>query len=204
MGILVITTGGTIGALAHPDPKNPPRIVIMPPKGQDLVRDALKTEFAAAGARCVPFEHRDSNLIDEEYRKKLLQLVLEVPEGRILLTHGTDTFLESADYFYRHLRDNPALGTKALVMTGSMTPLANGPASDGYQNLAFALGLLNSPKAAALEGKISIVLSDFDAGGDWKPKLYDYAPGKYEKYFDPSDGRRHRLRLIDLIGPSAP
>jgi hypothetical protein len=45
MSILVITTGGTIGAMPYKDLKHPPKISTMPAKGQDFVRLALQTIF---------------------------------------------------------------------------------------------------------------------------------------------------------------
>ncbi len=181
MSILVITTGGTIGALPYPDPKNPPEFSAMPPAGCDLVAVAL-TVFA--NTRSISLEPRDSKLIDEAYRLNIAGLIREVPETAILITHGTDTMLQTADFFFQR----PVPG-KTIILTGAMTPLANGFESDGYRNLAFALEQLAMPGLSP----VNIVLCDFTADGEWQPRLYPYAPDRYEKFYA-EDGRYNRLR----------
>ena len=168
MSILVITTGGTMGAMPYEDPQNPPEFSSMPAEGHDLVRDALKTTFAELTTRCVALEPRDSKLIDEAYRQDLLKIVADAPEKAILITHGTDTILETADFFHQQFSTNPSLDGKVVVLTGAMTPLSNGEESDGHQNLSFSLSQLTSftPTLA----KANVVLSDFDKDGAWKPR----------------------------------
>lgn len=191
-GILVITTGGTIGAMPYPDPARPPRITTMPPAGRDNVRDELARSFAHMPLRCLPWEARDSNLIDKTYRDGVLQAISGAGERAILVTHGTDTILQSADYFFQAAQRGELTG-KRLVLVGAMMPLANGAESDGYRNMAFALELLD--RYAAGLPVVGIVLSDFDDAQNWQPKLYPYHPGRYAKYYD-ADGRYSRLREI--------
>jgi L-asparaginase len=194
VNILVITTGGTIGALPYEDPQRPPQFSSMPPKGRDLVRDALGTHFATHDTRCISLQPRDSKQIDKLYRKNILAIVEAAAENAILITHGTDTILQSADFLYR--RFSNSLGRKAIILTGAMIPLANGQASDGHLNLAFSLDLLTrfAPELA----KINIVLCDFDKGGAWKPRLYPYRPNQYTKFYD-SDGRYNRIRELEIV-----
>lgn len=184
LGVLVITTGGTIGALPYPDPLHPPALSAMPPAGQDFVRDAL----AGPGLRCLSFEPRDSKLIDAAYRDNLLEAVAAAPERWVLITHGTDALLATADFF--HQRHPPG---KTIVLTGAMTPLSNGAESDGHRNLAFSLELLNEHSPAL--APVNVVLSDFDETGAWTPRLYPHEPGRYEKFYA-EDGRYNRLRQI--------
>lgn len=196
MSILVITTGGTIGALAHDKIKNPDRIQKMPPVGVDLVREFLKNEFANFSTRFAAIEQRDSNLIDEAYRRNLMQIVEQAPERAILITHGTDTLLQSVDFAFQQQRLNSALRNKAILFTGSMVPLACGPESDGDMNVRFSLQFLND---LAVSAGVYIVLSDYtvpDRREGWAPRLYPYTPGRYEKYYDPEDGSRSRIRVV--------
>jgi L-asparaginase len=180
MAILVLTTGGTIGGLPYPDPEHPPVDAAMPSPGQDLVREALA---AFPHVRCISLEPRDSKLIDAEYRDNLRALIVQAPETAVLVTHGTDTILQTADFFYLQ----PVPGKK-IILTGAMTPLANGPQSDGYLNLRFALDQFSRADLVP----VSIVLCDFDVAGQWQPRLYPYAPGRYEKFYA-EDGRYNRL-----------
>ncbi len=193
MSILVITTGGTIGALPYEDPQNPPEFSSMPPEGRDLVRIALQTTFASLQTRCISLEPRDSKLIDEDYRNKILTIAAGAPENTVLITHGTDTILKTADFFYHQFSTNPGLVGKAIILTGAMTPLANGASSDGHLNLACSLDQLTGFTSTL--AKTNVVLCDFDTQGEWKPRLYPYRPNQYEKFYDP-DGRYNRIKEI--------
>lgn len=187
--ILVLTTGGTIGADPVGDVKQQPHIKTMPQDNQDRVYEALLSVFIAFKTRCIPLELRDSNYIDEAYRANIATIIQDAPETRILVTHGTDTLLKTADYLYRQAALRPALRDKSIIITGAMVPLANGNLSDGYQNIQFSLEALLKPGSTG----IAVVLCGYDdsAGetGAWKPRLYLYEPGKYERYYHPTDDR---------------
>jgi L-asparaginase len=195
MPILVLTTGGTIGAAAHNKLRNPDRVQKMPPDGRDTVREALQTSFADIDARYVKCEHRDSNHIDEAYRRDLMAQVAVAPESDILITHGTDTLLNTAEYAEREQQANPALQDKVILLTGALIPLANGHESDGYMNLDFALHVLT---AGNLVPGVYIVLCDYQDAENktgWEPRLYPFEVGSFEKYYDPDDARRSRLMV---------
>ncbi len=179
---LVITTGGTIGALPYPDPINPPLFATMPELGHDLVRDYLEKNFSNR-VRCLSLQPRDSQYIDTQYRSNLLSLSLAASEPRVVITHGTDTILTTAGFFYTHLA---ALKGKRIILTGAMTPLSNGPQSDGHRNLAYAL-------ESKTNNRVGIVLSDFNTRGLWTPRLYSFKPNRFEKDRT-GDGRYYRLR----------
>jgi L-asparaginase len=161
------------------------------PNGEDLVGKLLQTRFSSLKARCVTLEPKDSKLIDLAYREHMLALIIEAPESLILVTHGTDTILASADFFYKKFKEQNV--SKTLVLTGAMTPLSNGAESDGYRNLAFALDYLASP--AASQPNVGIVLSDFDANKDWTPVFYSYLPDQFVKHYD-EDGRYNRILRV--------
>jgi len=72
----------------------------------------------------------DRALIDEQCR--------QAAESRIVITHGTDTMVDTA----RALADAfPSSGAKTLVLTGAMIPYAFG-SSDGLFNLGSALSFV--------------------------------------------------------------
>jgi L-asparaginase len=60
------------------------------------------------------------------------------PEARILVTHGTDTMVETA-----HALGTAALAGKTVVLTGAMVPYAFG-SSDGLFNLGSALSFVQT------------------------------------------------------------
>lgn len=199
MSVLVITTGGTIGACAYPDPTTPPENSTMPGSNADYVRDFVGRRDTARKARCISMPPRDSKAIDAQYRQQIVQHIEQAAEPAVLITHGTDTLLKTAESLYLEMQNNPRLAQKSILITGAMTPLQNGKESDGYQNLEFSLDALKTAPQAA---KVRIVLSDFAQDADpkstaatpaWKPRLYDFEPGKYSKFYD-TDGRYNRLR----------
>lgn len=197
MSILVITTGGTIGAVAVPDPHRAPVFTDVQPDGRDLAHEALRRDFAAIPTHCLALEHRDSKLIDTAYRDRLLQIVENAHEDHVLITHGTDTLLATADYFYQKAQEHPWLRNKKIMLTGAMVPLANGPQSDGYMNLKFSLEQLAAHHVGT---GIYIVLCDYiepEKHQGWAPRLYSFVPGRYRKYYDPKDSSRSHLQEMD-------
>jgi len=195
MTILVITTGGTIGAMPFADPTTCPPYVTMPPDGRDLVREALAHDFTDLSTRYFAAEHKDSKLIDDPYRDNLIKLIDHAEETQALVVHGTDTILQTAEYFYAKAKSGSALQGKTVIITGAMLPLANGATSDGFMNLKFSLEQLSGANLAA---GIYIVLCDYHVAENkdsWAPRLYHFEPNIYEKYYDP-DSRYSRLRAL--------
>lgn len=58
---------------------------------------------------------------------------------RILITHGTDTMVKTAEFLA-----NYGLENKTIVLTGAMVPYAFGTSSDGFFNLGSALAFLQT------------------------------------------------------------
>ena len=56
---------------------------------------------------------------------------------KILITHGTDTMVETAAFLARE-----AIKGKTIVLTGAMIPYAFGTSSDGFFNLGSALAFV--------------------------------------------------------------
>ena len=76
----------------------------------------------------------DSLEMDFEHRAQVLEACRNSPEGRLLVTHGTDTMVETAAVLAQGL----AVADKTVVLTGAMVPFAFG-SSDGLFNLGSAL-----------------------------------------------------------------
>ena len=79
----------------------------------------------------------DSLEMDADHRAQVLEACRESPEGRILVTHGTDTMVETAAVLAQGL----AVADKTVVLTGAMVPFAFG-SSDGLFNLGSALSFV--------------------------------------------------------------
>ncbi|XP_043207729.1 uncharacterized protein LOC122373579 isoform X2 [Amphibalanus amphitrite] len=86
---------------------------------------------------------KDSLEMTEKDRNKLLTRVMAASQHRILITHGTDTMLQTAQWLQEQLQ--PCLGTNSrlVVFTGAFTPEAFKD-SDADFNIGMALGALQS------------------------------------------------------------
>jgi L-asparaginase len=91
----------------------------------------------------------DSLEMTDAHRALILERCRQADEARILITHGTDTMVETAAALAASMiRDGPRSGTstrsireKTIVLTGAMIPYAFG-SSDGLFNLGSALSFV--------------------------------------------------------------
>jgi L-asparaginase len=94
-------------------------------------------------ARCeTDFEVRTLMMIDsldmtETERKIILDNCRSCKDGKIIITHGTDTMVETAKFLAANIKD------KTVVLTGAMRPYTFG-SSDGIFNLGVAIGFVKS------------------------------------------------------------
>lgn len=72
-------------------------------------------------------------------RQRIVEACRASEEHRLVVTHGTDTMVETA----RSLAADAALAAKTIVMTGAMVPYAFG-SSDGLFNLGSALSFVQA------------------------------------------------------------
>jgi L-asparaginase len=73
-------------------------------------------------------------------RARIVQSCRDSAEPRIVVTHGTDTMVETAAALATAA---PPLGDKTIVLTGAMVPYAFG-SSDGLFNLGSALSFVQA------------------------------------------------------------
>lgn len=78
---------------------------------------------------------KDSRNITDDDREKILATILASSHNLFLITHGTFTMGESAEYFYSRIAK---LSGKTIVFAGSFIPLGSAD-SDAPFNLGFAL-----------------------------------------------------------------
>ena len=79
----------------------------------------------------------DSLFMTAAQRRRILQACVAAPEKHIVVTHGTDTMVETAKVL------GPRIGDKTVVLTGAMVPYKFG-SSDGMFNLGSALSFAQS------------------------------------------------------------
>jgi L-asparaginase len=105
--------------------------------GQLYFQDSHLPEMLRLGRCNLDLEIRTLMMIDslemsEDDRQIILQHCRHSPEARIVITHGTDTMVETAKVLAAQVRD------KTIVLTGAMIPYKFG-SSDGLFNLGSAL-----------------------------------------------------------------
>jgi len=93
---------------------------------------------------------KDSLELSDHDRNLIVKKCLESDENQILITHGTDTMVETAKLLAAQIND------KTIILTGAMIPYKFG-SSDGLFNLGSSLSFLQSlPKGIyiAMNGNI--------------------------------------------------
>lgn len=123
--------------------------------GELYFYDTHINEVLKLGRSLVPVEIRtlmmvDSLHISDEDRQIILQNCINTEDNRILLTHGTDTMVKTAELLAKFIKN------KTIVLTGAMIPYTFG-SSDGLFNLGSALAyvqILPPGIYIAMNGKI--------------------------------------------------
>lgn len=105
-------------------------------------QDSHLPEMLLLGRNRVPVDIRTLMMIDslemtETDRELIAQNCLNCPENRILITHGTDTMVETAAHIAKYNPD------KTIVITGAMVPYKFG-SSDGLFNLGSAMAFVQT------------------------------------------------------------
>lgn len=125
--ITVLATGGTIDKiynLAGELETGPPAA----PRLLEVLKTDLRIEVRSVVAK-------DSLDITDTDRQLLADAVDSLDSPSVVITHGTDTLTDTADYLSRHAS---AAASKVIVLTGALQPAAM-VASDAALNLGAAL-----------------------------------------------------------------
>ena len=109
--------------------------------GELFFKDSHLPEMLKLGRSNLDVEVRTLMMIDslhmtDDDRQIVLQHCRNAPEKRIVITHGTDTMVETAGVLARGIADMST--DKTIVLTGAMIPYKFG-SSDGLFNLGSAL-----------------------------------------------------------------
>ncbi|HYC36532.1 MAG TPA: asparaginase domain-containing protein [Usitatibacter sp.] len=141
--IMIVTTGGTIDKLYF-DAKSEFQVGA-PQIGQLLAEANVGVPFEVH-----PLLHKDSLDLTGADRELIAEKVRSLPAQRFLITHGTDTMLQTALLLEERVRD------KVIVLVGAMQPalIRN---SDAFFNIGFAFAaaqLLGPGSYVAMNGRV--------------------------------------------------
>ena len=106
--IEIITTGGTIDKVYF-DKKSDYQV------GDPFIGDLLTKMNVNIDYKISPLMRVDSLDMDDGDREKILNHILKSNYDKILITHGTDTIVDTAIYLNQ-------LNNKTVVLTGSLNP----------------------------------------------------------------------------------
>ncbi len=126
--IIIINTGGTFNKVYNPISGN-----------NEIQNYIVKSILKKWNANYEVFDiiQKDSLDINDEDRKKLLDLINSHPDNRIVVIHGTDTMTRTAKFIH----ENTIL--RSIVFTGSMTPYSM-ENTEAAANLAASIGFLRN------------------------------------------------------------
>ena len=122
-GIAIVTTGGTIDK-AYFDALSQYQI------GESVIGRLLAVAQVTQSFRIIELLRKDSLELTDDDRTRLQAAVAELPEQRVVITHGTDTMTESAAVL-------KSIDDKTIVLTGALAP-ARFAESDAPFNLGMA------------------------------------------------------------------
>jgi L-asparaginase len=123
--LLIITTGGTIDKIYFDD-KSDYQV------GEPQISQILHAMSVAFDFEVTALMRKDSLHLDDSDRKLIRSAIAASPISHVLITHGTDTMVETAAELH-------GLEGKTIVLTGALNP-ARFRDSDAIFNIGCAVG----------------------------------------------------------------
>ena len=131
------------------------------------VNDMLKRGRCGVDVDVRTIMMKDSLQMTDDDRHLILEACQSTEHEDIVVTHGTDTMVQTATYLAQ------AALKKTIVLTGAMIPYTFGTSSDGFFNLGSALGF-----AQSLDHGVYVVMNG--RCFDWNNVQKNYTTGYFE------------------------
>lgn len=129
MKLTVITTGGTIDKVYF-DAESDYQI------GDPQIGEILKGFNVAMEFDVIPLMRKDSLELTDADRDLIYQAAVDAEADKIIITHGTDTMVQTANRL-------KSIADKTIVLTGALNP-ARFVGSDAVFNIGCALGAVQT------------------------------------------------------------
>lgn len=129
MKIVFYTAGGTIDKIYF-DAKSQYEV------GESILGEILKEGNVTFTHECKVIMQKDSLDLTDDDRDIIFERLSNEPNRHIILTHGTDTMIQTAKRLV-------SIRNKVVVLTGSMSP-ARFRSSDAPFNIACAIGAVQT------------------------------------------------------------
>lgn len=130
MTVHILTTGGTIDKVYF-DAKSDYTV------GEPMIVDILRSSGALVDYEVSQLFQKDSLEITDEDRALIVDTVRESPHRQFIITHGTDTMVETQDALASVVEN------KVVVLVGSLSP-ARFKGTDAEFNIGVALGAVQT------------------------------------------------------------
>ena len=143
--LLILSTGGTIDKVYF-DALSEYQV------GEPVAAQTLNDMNVAFEFELKEICRKDSLELTDEDRETLRQALSDSDCQHILITHGTDTMVNSANVIAQHVKET----SKVVIFTGAMTPSAFKD-SDATFNIGTALGAMSVAAPGiyvAMSGKV--------------------------------------------------
>lgn len=127
--LLIVTTGGTIDKVYFDD-KSDYQV------GEPQIGRILQELGVAFRFDVIPIIRKDSLHISREDRELIRAAIAAQPARHVLITHGTDSMIETAKVL-------SSIADKTIVLTGALNP-ARFRGSDAEFNIGTAVGAVQS------------------------------------------------------------
>ena len=140
--LLIVTTGGTIDKIYF-DAKSDYQV------GEPQIGGILEEFKVAFRFHVIPLLRKDSLFVTDADRQLLRATIAAQDEAHVLVTHGTDSMVQTAEVL-------AGIPGKTIVLTGALTP-ARFEGSDAVFNIGCAVGAVQSlPEGVyiAMNGRI--------------------------------------------------
>lgn len=129
--IHIIKTGGTIEFIDPAYDAINKQLMKLDATIESYLRSLIKPHFNFSSESIVEKDSRD---IREEDREKLVRVIQATPHTNIVVTHGTFTMRDTAEYL-----EQGSFNDKKIILTGSMIPITGFANSDAGFNLGYAI-----------------------------------------------------------------
>jgi L-asparaginase len=129
MKVIFLATGGTIDKVYF-DALSTFQV------GESMLSSMLEEVNVTLNYEVVQLMRKDSLEMTEEDRIMVRDLIMERPESRFVVTHGTDTMVQTAQTIGQ-------LPGKTVILTGALSP-ARFKGSDALFNLGSAVGAVQA------------------------------------------------------------
>ena len=140
--LCIVTTGGTIDKIYFDDKSD--YQIGAPQIGEILAQLGVAFRFEV-----IPILRKDSLHLTDDDRRLVRDAIARQPQRHVLVTHGTDTMVETAQAL-------TGLGDKVIVLTGALNP-ARFTGSDAVFNIGCAVGAVQALPAGvwiAMNGRV--------------------------------------------------